>query len=100
MEAAKKLAEEAKAKMTDDEKAAAEKAAKEAEKAEAPQYEWSDGICVAVADCGAVITKELHVKMLKSMPGYKEGEGEWKYECGATTLAASILAAASVAFTM
>ena len=66
------------------------------------KYIWDKGICIPTADCGADVTDEKTLKTLLvfyAAAGVKEGDKIY-WECGAATLAASIITATSIAFTM
>ena len=77
-------------KIVDALKAAAE--ASGMEMPDAPTYEWSSGQCIATADCGGAVPDDKSANADKAV--------KYTYECGATTLAASMLATAAIAFTM
>ena len=58
-------------------------------------YMWTDGgavTCIATADCGGAVPDDK--------TGNADKTVKYTYECGATTLAASMLATAAIAFTM
>ena len=56
------------------------------------KYMWGPGQCIATASCGGAVAD--------ADTGNADKAVKYTYECGATTLAASMLATAAIVFTM